>query len=112
MSTEIEIEPRQAAEMVAAGDGVLVDVRTPEEVGAGSISGARHIELAELSARAHELPHEGPLIFYCRVGGRSAMAAQALRASGREAYSMAGGILAWVGDGRRLEPEDGHVADH
>ena len=40
------------------------------------------------------------------------MAAQALRAVGRDAYSMAGGLVAWVGDGFDIEPEDGHVADH
>ena len=40
------------------------------------------------------------------------MAAQAFRASGFEAYSMSGGLVRWVAEGRPLSPEDGYVADH
>jgi rhodanese-related sulfurtransferase len=39
------------------------------------------------------------------------MAAQALRASGFEAYTMAGGLVRWAGEGRPLSPEGGSVAD-
>ena len=109
-ATDIEIDPRRAAELANAGDAVLVDVRTDDEHAAGRIDGDVHIPLHELSARAGELPADAPLIFYCRVGARSLMAAQALRASGRDdAQSMAGGIVAWTGDGLAI---DGVVADH
>ena len=47
-----------------------------------------------------------------RVGVRSAMATQAFRASGYEAYSMAGGLMAWADAGLPLAPEGGRVADH
>jgi len=40
------------------------------------------------------------------------MAAQAFRASGWDAYSLDGGIAAWVEAGLPIEPQDGHVADH
>jgi rhodanese-related sulfurtransferase len=52
------------------------------------------------------------VIFYCRVGSRSTMAAQALRAAGLEAYSMDGGLLRWAAEQRPLEPADGRVAEH
>jgi rhodanese-related sulfurtransferase len=52
------------------------------------------------------------VVFYCRVGARSTMAAQAFRASGYEAYSMTGGLVRWAGEGRTLVPEGGHVAEH
>ena len=51
------------------------------------------------------------MIFSCKVGSRSAMAAQAFRASGYDAYSMAGGIRLWDDQRRPMEPEDGVVAD-
>ncbi len=108
----IELDPQRAAELARAGDAVLVDVRTSAEHDAGWIDGSTFIALDELSARAGELPDDRPLIFYCRVGARSMMAAQALRASGREAYSMAGGIVAWVSDGLEIEPDGGYVASH
>ena len=52
------------------------------------------------------------MVFYCRVGGRSAMAANAFRRAGYDAYTMTGGLVEWEAQGRPLEPDDGHVADH
>ena len=52
------------------------------------------------------------MVFYCRVGSRSGMAAGAFRRAGYDAYSMDGGIEAWAASGLPLEPEDGQVADH
>ena len=72
----------------------------------------RHIQLVELSSQAATLDRERPVVFYCRVGSRSEMAAQAFRAAGYEAYSMRGGLLRWAGEERALEPEGGYVADH
>ena len=45
-------------------------------------------------------------------GARSAMATQAFRAAGWDAYNMSGGITAWADRGLPLEPEDGRVAEH
>ncbi len=110
---EIERDPAEVAQMLAAdADLQVVDVREPYEREAGHIAGSRHIELADLSARAGELDPGRPIVFYCRVGARSLMAAQAFAASGYEAYSMAGGLQRWAQQGRELAPEGGYVADH
>ena len=90
----------------------LVDVREPYEFEAGRIAGARHLPLGELAARARELDAERPIVFYCRLGARSAMAADAFRRAGYDAWSMAGGLEAWAADGLPLEPETGIVAPH
>jgi len=58
------------------------------------------------------LERERPVVFYCRVGARSQMAAQAFRAAGFDAYSMRGGLLRWAQEQRPLSPEGGEVADH
>src|SRR4051794_37827005 len=104
----LEVSPEQAAEMVRDG-AQLVDVREQHEWDAGRIEGATHIELERLAARAGELEHGRPVAFQCRLGPRSAMAAQAFRASGWEAYSMEGGLIAWHARGMPLVPEGGHV---
>jgi len=110
---DIELEPSAVAERLAADPGLqLVDVREPYEHEAGHISGALHLELTALSSQAQTLDQGRPLVFYCRVGSRSLMAAQAFRASGFEAYSMAGGLLRWAQEGRELAPDGGRVADH
>ncbi len=106
-----ELSPQRVAELIEQGWQVI-DVREPHEREAGFIAGTRHIELSELSARAGTLDAARPVIFYCRVGARSAMATQAFRASGFEAYHLAGGILAWVDSDLAIEPADGHVAAH
>jgi rhodanese-related sulfurtransferase len=85
-------------------------VREPYEHDAGRIAGATHIELDRLPTEAESLDRERPLVFYCRSGSRSAMAAEAFRGAGYDAYNMAGGLEAWVESGLPIEPADGRVA--
>jgi rhodanese-related sulfurtransferase len=100
------------AELLRETDAQLVDVRTPEEHGAGRISGDVLIELEALPAQAQTLERERPVVFYCRSGARSALATGAFRQAGFEAYNLHGGLLAWVASGLPIVPEDGHVAGH
>jgi rhodanese-related sulfurtransferase len=113
VSQQIEIDPAAVAGWrEREPDLQLVDVREPYEREAGHIAGTRHIPLVALGEQAATLETSRPVVFYCRVGSRSLMAAQALRASGLEAYSMAGGLKRWAAEGRPLSPEGGTVADH
>ena len=110
---ELEVTPERVAEWLREPAGVqLVDVREGYEWEAGRIAGARHIELERLASQAETLDRERPVVFQCRLGARSAMAAQAFRAAGYDAYTMQGGLVLWTERGLPLEPEDGHVADH
>jgi rhodanese-related sulfurtransferase len=109
---EVDLAPERVRAEHEAGAIQLVDVREPYEWDAGRIGGARHIELERLAANAGTIDRERPVVFYCRVGSRSAMAAQAFRHAGYDAYSMDGGIAAWHERGMALEPEDGEVAPH
>src|SRR5689334_5016356 len=104
-----ELTPEQAAELVANGDAELIDVREDHERQAGHIPGSRHMELGRLKDRAGELPTERPLVFQCRVGARSAMAAFAFRRAGFDAHNLDGGIVRWAARGLPLE---GDIADH
>ena len=107
----IEVTPADAREMVGRG-AQLIDVRERHEWDAGHIAGARHVELQQLPGAAETIDRDQPVIFQCRSGARSAMATEAFRAAGYEAWSMAGGLLRWFDEGLPLEPGDGHVADH
>ena len=107
-----ELTPARVSELLAAGEIQLIDVREGYEWEAGRIAGARHIELERLASEADSIDRELPVVFHCRLGSRSAMATQAFRASGWEAFNMEGGIQAWAEGGLPLEPEDGTVADH
>jgi rhodanese-related sulfurtransferase len=109
---DIEVTPEQAAQALAAGNAQVIDVREAYEWEAGRVAGTRHIELEHLASQAETIDRERPVIFSCRLGSRSLMAAQAFRRAGFDAYSLAGGLTAWDAEGRPLEPEDGHVAEH
>jgi rhodanese-related sulfurtransferase len=106
-----DITPEQAEALVRDG-AQLIDVREDEEWEAGRIAGARHIVLGEVASQAATIDQERSVVFYCRVGARSAMAADAFRRGGYDAYSLAGGLEAWAGQGKPLEPDGGSVADH
>lgn len=108
--SELEIDPAEAADKIAAG-AQLVDVRQDYEWEAGRIAGARHIPLERLPAASEGIDRDRPTVFVCRTGSRSGLATQVFRASGFEAYNLAGGLHAWVEQGRGIEPPDGVVAE-
>jgi hydroxyacylglutathione hydrolase/adenylyltransferase/sulfurtransferase len=112
MPEGLEVSTEETARALADGGAQVVDVREPYEREAGYVEGTEHIELQQLAGAAQSLDRERPVIFYCRSGVRSLMAAQAFRRAGYEAWSMAGGLVEWAGEGRPIAPEGGRVADH
>jgi len=105
-----DLSPARVAELMRDGAQV-VDVREPYEREAGRIPGdSAHIELDRLTAEADSIDRERPVVFYCRSGSRSELAAQAFSAAGFDAHNLDGGLKAWVKEGLPLEPADGHVA--
>ena len=107
---ELECDSAVAAALVEGG-ARLIDVRTAHEFEAGRLAGAEQIGLEDIADRRRELDPGTPIVFYCRIGNRSLMAAEAFTGAGFEAVSLAGGIDAWIADGRSIEPEDGFVAE-
>jgi rhodanese-related sulfurtransferase len=103
----VDLAPERAAAMVGEG-AVLIDVRRDYEWDAGHLAGARHIELNELTAAADSIPRERPVVFVCRSGSRSALAAAAFREAGWDAHHVEGGLHAWVDAGL---PIDGEIAE-
>jgi rhodanese-related sulfurtransferase len=105
---EAAVSAERLAELVDEG-AQLIDVRRSYEWEAGRIAGARHIEMNELTASAESIERDRPVVFYCRTGNRSGMAAAAFREAGYDAYHLADGIEGWAAGDRELEPEDGEV---
>lgn len=109
----IGIEPAKVRDWIDRDpDLQVIDVREDYEHEAGHIAGDRHVELGQLPSAAATIDRERPVVLYCRAGGRSDMAAAALRQAGFEAYSMTDGLLGWAAGGLPLEPVDGRVAEH
>lgn len=63
-ATARETTPDALQQMLDRGEKVLViDVRTDEEVGAGSIPGAVHVPMDQLEARMKDVPKDVKLVF-------------------------------------------------
>jgi rhodanese-related sulfurtransferase len=107
-----ELPPKRVAELLADGAIQLVDVREPYEREAGHVAGSRHVPLASITAAAPSIEPGLPVVFVCRVGARSAMAAWSFARAGYDAHNLDGGMVGWVAAGLPLEPEDGTVAAH
>ena len=108
----VDVTTEQTAEALADGSAQVIDVREPHEWDAGHIDGMRHVPVGQLQAEAGSIDQGTPVVFSCKTGGRSTMAAQAFRAAGYRAFSVDGGIEKWVAEGRPIVPEGGHVASH
>ena len=111
-SDDVDVSPEDVRARHAAGEIQLIDVREPYEWEAGRIAGARHVELERLAGQAETIERDRPVVFYCRLGARSGMAAHAFRRAGFEAFSMDGGLSRWDEEGLPLDPDGGKVAEH
>jgi hydroxyacylglutathione hydrolase len=89
---------------VDEGDAVLIDVRGAGEWLAGHVPGTPNIPLGYLADRLDELPRDRRLVVHCQGGGRSAIAASVLAASGfTDVVNMSGGYGAWSAAGHPVE---------
>jgi sulfur-carrier protein adenylyltransferase/sulfurtransferase len=92
-----DIDPVAVKARIDRGDDfVLIDVREPHEYKICNIPQARLIPLKELPQRVGELDAGTDIVVHCKMGGRSAKAAELLRSRGfTRVLNMTGGILAW-----------------
>ena len=76
-------------------DQVLLDVRTPHEVEAGTIPGARNIPVDDLRDRLGELPKDKEILAFCQVGLRGYLACRILAQNGFKCRNLTGGHKTW-----------------
>lgn len=104
-----EISPDELARWLENGDSPqLVDSRTSMEYENGTIAGARHAPVTGMPASIEglDLDHTRSVVVLCQTGHRSRPGTRWLRARGVQAYSLQGGISAWVKSGLALEKPD------
>ncbi|MDH5398167.1 MAG: rhodanese-like domain-containing protein [Cyclobacteriaceae bacterium] len=83
---------------------VLLDVRTPNEVGQGYIEGAINIDTRDGAFREKiaGLEKDKTYFVYCHSGGRSRSTFNLMKGLGFSVYELQGGITAWRSAGKAL----------
>ena len=100
--TVASISPSRLAELAAAGEIELLDVRTPFEFQELHATPARNRPLDRLDSAELLLSHptDRPLYVICRTGSRGRQAAEKLLAAGfTQVVNVEGGTLAWAESG-------------
>ena len=94
----LDLESHQLVELIKENPGVLLDVRTPNEVSSGHLENASFIDFydEDFLVKASWIKKEQPIYVYCHSGGRSTKAASQLISLGfSEVYNLIGGYSKW-----------------
>ena len=97
-SGTLEITSVDLKKRLDRGDRLrIIDVREPNEFQINRIPGAELIPLGEIPRRYAELDPAEEIVLHCKMGGRSAKAADYLRSVGfPRVLNLTGGILDWI----------------
>jgi len=102
----LDVENHQMIKLLDDNPGVLLDIRTPEELSKGFLTNASFINFYDESflQKASWIKKNQPIYVYCHAGGRSSKAAEMLIDLGfKEVYNLIGGYSKWVEDGYLVE---------
>lgn len=105
-----EVTPATIAQRVTSSELVLIDVRGDTEWKEKHIEQAKRCFLANLPEKLNEFSGDCKLVFQCRSGGRSAIAASLAQAAGVEnVMNLKGGINAWADVGLPVMGESSDI---
>ena len=110
-----ELDPADAYEELSRGDAVLVDTREQHEWDEAHLEGATLVPPDSVAERIESVAPDRSqrVLLYCRVGNRSARAADQLESElgYEDVASIAGGIVAWEGAGLPVVQTEGMTAE-
>src|SRR5947207_1771905 len=98
VSHATEITSLELKQRLDRGDALkIVDVREPNEYQINRIAGSELIPLGDIPKRYNELNPDEEIVVHCKMGGRSAKAADFLRSVGfKRVLNLKGGIIDWI----------------
>lgn len=94
-----------SAKIAELPKATLLDVRTSGEFGGGHLPKAQNIDFRSdsFAQEIDKLDKNQPVLIYCLSGGRSAQAAEVMRAKGFQVTELKGGYLKWTTKMKPLE---------
>lgn len=113
-SQKIEnVDAKQFKQLIDSGEGIVLDVRSPEEFSRGHIPNSTSINIAdrEFATKVNLMKKDKPIYVYCMSGGRSANAVRQMAQMGfTKLYNLQSGILDWNRNGFKLETSNSSTA--
>lgn len=94
----INLNPIEFQKAIEKEGGIILDVRTPQEVSSGAIENASTIDIydQDFERKISKIQKDKTVFVYCKSGGRSSQAAKLLVKSGQaKVVNLSGGIMAW-----------------
>ncbi len=97
-----DLEPKLFEQYLTTQQGILLDVRTPEEYREGHLAHSINIDYKadDFKKVVAQLDKNRPYFVYCKAGVRSQKATNIMRNLGfTQLYNLDGGIDAWKAEG-------------
>ncbi|MCJ7773160.1 MAG: rhodanese-like domain-containing protein [Desulfobacterales bacterium] len=101
-----DIKPDEVIRLLKKNRVVLIDVRTPAEMGISILPGA---VIKDDYLKEPNKYKKVTVVAYCTIGYRSGIFAKKMAAKGLDVKNMAGGLLGWVFEGGRVYHEKKEV---
>jgi thioredoxin len=99
--------------LLKTGNGIILDVRTPQEFSRGHIANATLINISDKDFinKVAVLQKDKPIYIYCLSGSRSWVAADYLAKNGfKQVYNLQQGLIDWQRNNLPLEKSEAVVA--
>jgi rhodanese-related sulfurtransferase len=101
------IDVHEAKEMIDGGNVQVIDSREPHEHAEGHVPGSLRIQHMATLVQADKIARDRPVLFICKSGQRSAVAAEFAASIGiTDIYNVEGGHDAWREAGYPMATED------
>lgn len=107
------VDSKEFSEIIKSGDGIILDVRTPQEYSQGHIENSTLISTndREFVEKVSLLQKGKPIYVYCLTGSRSRAVANYLSKNGfNKVYNLSRGVMEWQQYGYALTKSANPIA--
>jgi thioredoxin 1 len=104
--TVVNVDAVKFSQIIQSGNGIVLDVRTPQEYSRGHIANSTLINISDrdFTNKVTMLQKDKPIYVYCLSGSRSRSAADYLAKNGfSQVYNLQHGLMEWQSNNLPLE---------
>jgi thioredoxin 1 len=104
--TVINVDAIKFSQIIQSGNGIVLDVRSPQEYSRGHIANSTLINISDrdFTNKVTMLQKDKPIYVYCLSGSRSRAAADYLSKNGfSQVYNLQHGLMEWQSNNLPLE---------